>query len=134
MRNVLFMIALFCPVLAMAQVPSSYNGSCVVSRDGAISCEGLGNKPDEAGGDGHFKLWNILVTLAPGAAWERPNVIVESIILGIEGGNLINEMAPFRDVPLERNSVTLIQSGKPFRLRNDSSMAVTFRVIEIRPD
>ena len=43
----------------------------------------------------------------------------------------MNEKKPFRNVSLGKGSVTLLPRGKPYRLRNNSSVTVEFRVIEI---
>ena len=71
--------------------------------------------------------------LEPGAAFEvRENAHSDYLVEGMNEGALVNERTPFRYVSLNKGSVTLIPSGKPFRLRNGSSVTVEFRVVEIR--
>ena len=69
--------------------------------------------------------------VAPGAFIEYPNALSDYLILGIGGGELLNEKKPFGHVSLDQNAVTLMPRGKPFRLRNNGSESVEFRLIRI---
>lgn len=70
--------------------------------------------------------------LEAGASWNCPDAFSDYLVLGINGGDLINEKPPFLHVSLDEGSVTLLPSGRLFRLRNDGSKMVEFGVIEIQ--
>jgi len=81
---------------------------------------------------------NILVKMTADVLPQPEAVLVHGItpqktlLEGISEGALVNEKTPFRSLSLGKGSVTLMPRGKPFRLRNKSSVTVEFRVIEIR--
>lgn len=139
MRTMFAIAALCCPVMAMAQITSSDNLGCTIVAQGGVFCNGLSAvpskpsavKPNEEGKKGPtLLLWNI--TLEPGASFERPYARADYALLGINGGELLNEKTPFLHVSLDKDSVTLMPREQPFRLRNNSSQSVKFRVIEIQ--
>jgi hypothetical protein len=133
MRTILAMVALSCPAIAVTQVASSLNQGCTVVAPSGMSCDGIG--AGDAMKDGEKDHPKLIVTdmkLAPGAFFEDPNDHSDCLVLGISGGDLLNEKTPFRHVSLEKNSVSLMPEGMPFRLRNNGSESVEFRLIEIR--
>lgn len=128
---------LCCPVIAKAQVAPSSGLSCTVNANGGIACNGptaLSAGPNTKAGE--TDLPRLLLTemrLESGAAFDiRENARSDYLIEGVNEGSLVNEKTPFRFVSLNKGSVTLMPSGKPFRLRNKSSVTVEFSVIEIR--
>ena len=131
-----FAIAVLCfPVIA--QVAPSSGMGCRVIANGGMTCNGPTAPP--AGPNtkaGETDLPRLLLTemrLEPGAAFDiRENARSDYLVEGVNEGSLVNEKTPFRFVSLNKGSVTLMPSGKPFRLRNKSSVTVEFRVIEIR--
>lgn len=132
MRTILVVVALFCPAIAAAQIISTLNLGCTVSANG-IACNGLGSgSAMKPGTEDRPKLTDTEMKIWPGAFWERPNTLSDYLILGIGGGELLNEKAPFGHVDLRKNSVTLMPKGTPFRLRNNGSEIVEFRLIEIQ--
>jgi hypothetical protein len=78
------------------------------------------------------KLFVTHFTIAPGAAVEEPSSSSDCLIIGINGGDLVNEKPPFLHVSLEKDAVTLMPKEQPFRLRNKGSQDVEFRLLEIR--
>jgi hypothetical protein len=73
----------------------------------------------------HFRM-------EPGAAVAEPGPSSDCLIIGINGGDLVNEKPPFLHVSLEKDAVTLMPKGGHFGLRNNSSEGVEFRLLEIR--
>jgi len=71
-------------------------------------------------------------TIEPGAAAEQPGSSSDCRIIGINGGDLINEEPPFLHVYLEKDEVILMPKEQPFRLRNRGSQNVELRLLEIR--
>ena len=61
----------------------------------------------------------------------RLDTLADYVLLGINGGDLLNEKTPFRHLSLEKDAVTLMPEGQPFQLRNHSSKTVELRVIEV---
>lgn len=70
--------------------------------------------------------------LNPGAALDQPSSASDCVLVGVNGGRLLNEKAPFLHVSLRRDSVTLMPKERPFRLRNEGLNDVEFRLIEVR--
>ena len=135
MRILVAMLALFCPGIAIAQITSSLNMSCTVVAPNGMGCNGIGVAPTNPNKDDEKDRPTLSVTemkLAPGAFFESANASSDFLVLGISGGDLLNEKTPFRRVSLERNSAFLMPEGMPFRLRNVGSESVEFRLIEIR--
>ena len=130
MRTMLAVAALCCPMMAMAQITSSENLGCTVMVGGATACNGIGSGPNDP--NNRASLFVTDMRLEAGASLDSPNVLSDYLILGIKGGDLLNEKTPFRHVSLDKDSVTLMRKGKRFRLRNSGSVTVEFRVIEIR--
>jgi hypothetical protein len=104
---------------------------------GGVSCNGPGALPtapnSKVGETGHLpRVFVTMMRLEAGASWDTQNARSDYLIEGINEGVLVNEKTPFRYASLNNGSVTLMPRGKPFRLRNKSSVTVEFRVIEIR--
>ena len=115
--------------LAQAQIiPSGWSGCTVPGGKGMI-CNGIAAPSKE---QGKPKLWVADFIVKPGAALEEPSSSSDRLILGINGGDLVNEKAPYLHVSLEKDAVTLMPKEEPFRLRNTSSDEVKFRLIEIQ--
>jgi len=133
MRIALFIViaVLVSSFNVMAQVISSANMGCTVIAAGGMACNGIA----DPAADKDKTLPKLSVThfvLEPGAALDQPNPSGDCLIAGISGGDLLNEKSPFLHVSLEKDSVTLMPKGLPFRLRNGASAKVEFRLIEIR--
>lgn len=131
MRRILVaaVVALCGSLIAPAQVSSSGNLSCTLVAAGGMACNGIG------GPDRDEKLPKLYVTyfiVERGAALDSPSSSSDCLIMGISGGDLLNEKAPFLHVSLEKDNVTLMPKEQPFRLRNKGSDNVEFRMIEIR--
>ena len=132
MRAMVALVALCGPAIATAQVTSSLNQGCTVVAAGGMACNGLGVPETN---QELKKLPRLFVThfiLQPGAALDQPSSSSDCLLVGGNGGDLLNEKAPFLHVSLERDSVTLMPREQPFRLRNKSAGNVEFRLIEIR--
>jgi len=139
MRTTFAIAALCCPVVGMAQIASSASYGCTVVH-GGMNCDGLvassrvpsvAKSPIEEGKKGPT-LSILDIRLEPGASFKSTSFPGDCVLLGINGGGLLNEMPPFRHVDLDRNTATLMPRELPFRLRNNSSKTVEFRVIEIQ--
>ncbi len=132
MRTMLAIAALCFPVMTMAQITSSENSNCTISRAG-MACRGSGGgiqiKVEE---QDRPTLYVSDMRLDAGASLDDPNALSDYLILGVNGGDLLNEKTPLRHVSLDKGSVTLMPRGKPFRLRNNGSDTVEFQLIEIR--
>ena len=130
MRAIL-MFALFVFVgsslMTCAQVASSGTMGCGVKLESAMVCAGIGTADTHSGP----RLSVIDVTIEPGGQVENLCRSADCIIVGINGGELVNEVSPFGRVSLEHDAVTLMPREQPFRLRNTSHANVQFRVIEI---
>lgn len=100
-----------------------------------MTCNGPSTIPrnpnDKVGEAQEPKLLITQMRLEAGAAFDVRDSLSDFIIEGISEGALVNEKTPFRHVDLGKGSVMLMPSGKQFRLRNKSAVAVEFRVIEI---
>lgn len=140
MRSMLALVALFGSALATAQVTSSANLDCTVVAPKGMLCNGIGvpdiweggkRIPKKEGGMKTPKLFVTNITLEPGAELEPP-ADSDCLLIGINGGDLLNEKPPFLHVDLGKESVTLMPREQPFRLRNKGSVNVEFRMIEIR--
>jgi hypothetical protein len=104
---------------------------CTVIENG-MACNGISIVRE---GEKDSKIPRLFVThffLEPGAILEQPSPSSDCLIIGIKGGDLLNEELPLLHVSLEKDSVTLMPKEQPFRLRNKSSASVEFRLIEIR--
>jgi hypothetical protein len=128
----LALLTLYCLACATAQVISSGNMGCTVVAPSGMACNGigtLGTKEEEK------KLPKLFIThfiLEPGAALDQPSSSSDCLLIGLNGGDLLNEKAPFLHVSLEKDSVTLMPREQPFRLRNKGSDTVEFRMIQIQ--
>lgn len=125
---------LCCPVIAMAQIGPSSGLGCRVIAAGGMTCNGPSAVPavPKVGETDSPRLLITVMSLEAGAAFDVRDALSDYIIEGISEGALVNEKTPFRSLSLGKGSVTLMPRGKPFRLRNKSSVTVEFRVIEIR--
>jgi hypothetical protein len=128
----LALLTLCCLASATAQVISSENMGCTVVAGGGMSCNGIGDGKQEENEKKIPKLFITHFLLEPGAAFEQPSPSSDCLIIGINGGDLLNEKLPLLHVSLEKDSVTLMPKEQPFRLRNKGSDNVEFRLIEIR--
>ena len=129
----LVVLALLCGAgSASAQVISSSNLGCTVVAPSGMSCNGIGIPETKSAGKHTPKLYITNFVLEPGAVLEQPSSSSDCMLVGINGGDLVNEKTPFLHVSLEHDSVTLMPKEQPFRLRNKGSDKVEFRMIEIR--
>jgi hypothetical protein len=131
MRVMLALMVLVGPLMTTAQVTSSANLGCTVVAPRGMSCNGIG-VPETEKGKKFPKLFVTHFTIEPGAAVEEPSASSDCLIIGINGGDLVNEKPPFLHVSLEKDAVTLMPKEQPFRLRNKGSQDVEFRLLEIR--
>jgi mannose-6-phosphate isomerase-like protein (cupin superfamily) len=130
-------IAVLClPVISVAQIRPSRGWGCTVTTAGGMTCNGpstIPTNPNDKVGEAHEpKLLITQMRLEAGAAFDVRDALSDFVIEGISEGALVNEKTPFRYVDLGKGSVTLMPSGKQFRLRNKSAATVEFRVIEIQ--
>ncbi len=131
MRAMLLLTFLVGPTMALAQVTSSANLGCTVVAAGGMSCNGIAF-PDTEKGKNLPRLTVTHFTVEPGAAVDEPRPSSDLLIIGINGGDLVNEKPPFLHVSLEKDAVTLMPKEQPFRLRNKSSVSIELRLLEIR--
>jgi hypothetical protein len=137
MRAIFAIVALCCPVIAIAQIAPSFNSGCTIGPQGSMSCGGLGPRPgaaespNEEGKKGP-SLSTLYIRLEPEGTFESRSFPGDCVLIGINGGDLLNEKAPFRHLYLDKDTVTLMPKEQPFRLRNHSSKTVEFQVIEIQ--
>jgi len=132
MRVLVFLVALCGPAIATAQIMSSLNLNCTVVAPNGMGCNGIG-APETKGEE--KKLPKLFIThfiIEPGAALDQPGSSSDCLLVGINGGDLMNENAPFLHVYLAKDSVVLMPREQPFRLRNRGSATVEFRLIEIQ--
>jgi len=130
-----FAIAVLCfPAIAMAQIGPSSGLGCTVTAAGGMACTGPSAVPTvpRVGETDSPRLLITVMSLEAGAAFDIRDALSDYLIEGISEGALVNEKTPLRSVSLDKGSLTLMPRGKPFRLRNKSSVTVEFRVIEIR--
>jgi|SRR5215472_11669206 len=137
MRTIaLALVALCATELATAQVISSANMGCTVVGEGGMACNGIGVPGVPDPNEDQKTSPRLFITdfkLEPGAALDKPNSSTDDcLIIGIDGGDLLNEREPHHHVSLEKDSVTLMPRELPFHLRNKSSKSVEFRLIRIR--
>src|SRR6202051_492923 len=107
MRAMLAVLVLIGPLMTTAQVTSSANLGCTVLAPRGMSCNGIA-VPDTEKGTNLPKLSVTHFTIAPGAEVEEPSSSSDFLIIGINGGDLVNEKPPFRHVSLEKDAVTLM--------------------------
>ena len=118
---------------AAAQVTSSANLGCTVTSSGGMACNGIGETPKKDCEKNVPKLFVTHFMVEPGAVLDQAeNSCCDALIIGINGGDLVNERPPLMYVSLSRDSVTLLPRGEPYLLRNKSSDTVELRLIEIR--
>jgi hypothetical protein len=137
MRAIFAIVALGCPLIAIAQIAPSFHSGCTIGPQGGMTCSGLGPKPSAAEspneeGKRGPSVSNLYIRLEPEASFKSTSFPGDCVLLGINAGDLLNEKAPFGHVYLDKNSVTLMPKEQPFRLRNHSSKTVEFQVIEIQ--
>jgi hypothetical protein len=133
---ILLMMLLLASYTTMAQVTSSANLACTVTASGGMGCNGIvsGDLARKSAADkGQPELSVTYFTLEPGAALDQTaSPCCDAIIVGIAGGELVNEKLPSRYVSLTHDSVTLLPKGESFLLRNKGSQNVALRLIEIK--
>lgn len=127
---VLILSVLCHPMMAMTQVTSSANLGCRAAK-GGMACNGI-SIPEPKDETKLPKLFVTHFTIEPGAALNQPSSSSDCLIVGINGGDLLNEKPPLLHVALEKGSVTLMPKEQPFLLRNDGSYDVELQLIEIR--
>lgn len=132
MRTLVVLAVLSCPVSAIAQVSPSSSLGCTLVAAGGMGCNGIGIPETKSAGKHAPKLYITNFVLESGAALEQPSSSSDCVLIGINGGDLVNEKPPFLHVSLDRDTVALMPRKVPFRLRNKSFDKVEFRVIEIR--
>jgi hypothetical protein len=132
MRMLVVLVALCGPAIVSAQITSSGNLGCTVVASGGMACNGIVSPETKEEGRKLPKLFITHFVLEPGAALDQPSSSSDCLLVGINGGDLLNENAPLLHVSLEKDSVTLMPRERPFRLRNKGSDTVEFRLIEIR--
>jgi len=131
MLRMFSVVVLVSCVMAGAQITSSANLSCtVVAGGGGMACSGL--VPHMANGKNLPMLSVTLFTIEPGGVVENRRPSVDLLIIGVNGGDLLNEKPPFLHVLLEKDAVTLMPREHPFRLRNKGSKSVELRLLEVR--
>jgi hypothetical protein len=126
----LALLTLNCLAAATAQVTSSGNMRCTVVAGGGMSCNGIGGKEGK-----DRKIPKLFIThfiLEPGATLDEPGSPSDCLIIGISGGDLVNEKPPFLHVSLANEAVALMPRGVPYLLRNTGAKNVELRLIEIR--
>jgi hypothetical protein len=131
MRSMLCLATLFSAAIAIAEVTSSANLGCTVAAPSAMACNGISVPGEKQEGEEIPKLFITDVTVEPGAALEPP-AHSDCLLVGINGGDLLNEKPPFLHVDLGKESVTLMPREQPSRLCNKGSEKVDSRMIEIR--
>jgi hypothetical protein len=118
--------------MAAARVTSSENLGCTVHAGGGMSCEGIMGVPSTKEEEKKAKLFVTYFILEPGATLDPPSSSSDCLIIGINGGDLMNEKPPLLHVLLEKGLVTLLPRKEPFRLRNQGSHNVELRLVEIQ--
>jgi hypothetical protein len=100
-----------------------------------MSCNGIGldDRAGKSAADkGQPELSVTHFIIEPGAALvHTTQPCCDAIILGIAGGELVNETRPGH-VPLTHDTVTLLPREEAYLLRNKGSQNVELRLIEIR--
>jgi hypothetical protein len=125
-------LAVLCsPKIATAQISSSQNLGCTVTASGGIACNGIG-APDTERDKNQPKLSTVHYIVEPDAALDESTASSDYLIIGISGGDLVNEKPPFRHLFLEKDEVNLLPRGQPFHLRNKTSHDVEVRLIQIQ--
>jgi hypothetical protein len=142
MRMLVVLLVLCGPAIAAAQIISSGNLGCTVVAPSGMACNGIVAPtffgivgPETKTKEEGQKLPRLFIThfkLEPGAVLDEPSSSSDCLLVGINGGDLLNESAPFHHVSLGKDSVTLMPREQPFRLRNKGSETVEFQMIEIR--
>jgi hypothetical protein len=119
-------------MVSVAQVQSSKNMGCTVGAKGGMTCNGTG-APDawDKRQTRQPTLSTVHYTLEPGPVLSEPNSDLDCLIVGINGGSVLNEEWPSRHVSLDKDEVTLLPKEQPFRLRNVGPTDVEFRMIAI---
>ena len=112
--------------MAMAQIGPSSGLGCTVTAARGMACNGPSAVPTvpKVGETDSPRLLITEMRLEVGAAFDIRDSLSDYLIEGIGEGALVNEKTPFRYVSLVKGSVTLMPRGKPFRLRNKSSVTV----------
>jgi len=112
----------------MAQVAATEAG-CTVTV-GGMACNGP--QPGKTAHQNPPILMFLLIKLAPGASFDSWDSEPDCLIFGINGGILVNELTPFGEVSLEKDSVTLMPRELAYRLRNTTSRPIEFRIAQVR--
>ena len=124
------------PSTTIAQVTSSASLACTVTASGGMACSGIvsGDLARKSATDkGQPELSVTYFIIEPGAALDQTaRPCCDAIILGIAGGELVNEKLPGLYVSLTHDSVTSLPKGEAYPLRNKGSQNVELRLIEIK--
>jgi len=97
-----------------------------------MACNGIGAGETKMQEKNRPKLFVTHFTIGPGAALDEPDSSSDCLIIGVNGGDLVNEKPPFLHVSLEKDAVVLLPKGVPYLLRNKAAKNVELRLIEIR--
>ena len=137
MRSIyLLCVIVFCASFAaMAQVFPSSSGSCSVSPTGLMDCDWvsaieLAGKNTE---NGRAQLFVTRYVLAPGAALSRPVPGYDSLVVGMNDGELANEStSPQTRVNVTAGSVMLMLKEETYLLRNIGKQSLEVLLVQIR--
>jgi mannose-6-phosphate isomerase-like protein (cupin superfamily) len=127
---------------AAGQVLPASNGSCSVSTSGLQSCDWVtgvslrkanSSKPIDANGDSDSGLFVTRFVLAPGAPLNTPIEGREVLIVGMNDGEVVNEMkSPQSRVSVTNGLAMLMPKEEPYLLRNIGKQSLELLVIEVR--
>ena len=95
MRMLVALVALCGPAIATSQITSSANLGCKVVAPSGMACNGIGVPETKEEGKRLPKLFITHFTLERGAALDQLSSSSDCLLVGINGGDLVNERAPF---------------------------------------
>jgi hypothetical protein len=95
MRTMVALVVLLGSAISAAPLTSSENLSCTATAAGGLGCDGIGVVPEKQEGKRLPKLFLTHFILEPGAALDQPSSSSDCLLVGINGGDLLNEKAPF---------------------------------------
>ncbi len=118
----------FARTTAAAQVASSEGLACTLTREGAVSCNGIASV-----GAKRPSLSLTHYIIEPGAELRWPDGLgCDGLLLGVSLGELVNEGLPNGVFHLTPDSVFLLPKEQTYVLRNKSSQNVEVRLAEVR--
>lgn len=138
--QVVFLLALCTPFTATAQVSPSSNGSCSVNAAGLEDCDWLSaytlrrdKKTEKKTENRETKLFVTHYTLAPGAPLRKPVSDYDNVMVGMNGGELVNDTkSPPNQWNVTNGAVVLMPEEEDYLLRNIGKQNLELLVIEIR--